>query len=94
MPNSVHVYKMFTFCFFCELILDNVVPQKVAANKWAAATTISTQAFMKLTDSDKIIITQPKKHTIVKAFTGELTVVGLVVPVAACCTCGRYRSPR
>jgi hypothetical protein len=47
---------------------------KVATNKWedstefkalhdsgCAATTMSTQAFMKLTDSDKIIVTQPKK---------------------------------
>jgi len=47
---------------------------KVATNKWedstefkalhdsgCAATTMSTQAFMKLTDSDKIIVTQQKK---------------------------------
>jgi hypothetical protein len=48
---------------------------KVATNKWedstefkalhdsgCAATTMSTQAFMKLTDSDKIIVTQQKKN--------------------------------
>jgi hypothetical protein len=59
---------------------------KVATNKWAdsteiralhdsgcAATTMSTQAFMKLTDSDKIIITQPRKPIMVQSCTGEIT---------------------
>ena len=59
---------------------------KVATNKWAdstevralhdsgcAATTMSTQAFMKLTDSNKITITQPKKPIMVQSCTGEIT---------------------
>jgi len=59
---------------------------KVATSKWAdstefkalhdsgcAATTMSTKAFMKLTDSDKTIISQPKKTIMVQSCTGELT---------------------
>ena len=59
---------------------------KVSHNKWSeptevralhdsgcAATTMSTQAFMKLTNSDKITLSQPTKPILVQSCTGELT---------------------
>jgi hypothetical protein len=66
-----------TLAFVCLKVATNKQADstefKALHDSGCATTTMGTQTFMKLSDSNKINIMQPKKTIMVQSCTGELT---------------------